>query len=125
MNNYLDSFVNAFLGSVDWTWKSIIWELSFKYIVELRDRLEAVIGSYLHKYVYPDYYQNHLDNGQTLKTHRANIMNESSQTYASAINRLREHINGRLIGTGELVEIEGSLGVRVTELLAKRSNDRA
>lgn len=29
-------------------------------------------------------------------------------------------INGRLVGKGELVEIEGSLGVRVAELLAKR-----
>jgi type III secretion system YscQ/HrcQ family protein len=29
-------------------------------------------------------------------------------------------INGRLIGKGELVEIEGSLGVRVVELFAKR-----
>jgi type III secretion protein Q len=29
-------------------------------------------------------------------------------------------VNGRLVGKGELVEIEGSLGVRVAELLAKR-----
>jgi MoxR-like ATPase len=31
-------------------------------------------------------------------------MNEPSQTYASAINRLREHINGRLIGQAQVVD---------------------
>ena len=29
---------------------------------------QAVIGSYLHKYAYPDWYQNHLDNDQILQT---------------------------------------------------------
>ncbi|MGJ8693601.1 MAG: hypothetical protein ACSHW0_14130 [Thalassotalea sp.] len=29
---------------------------------------QAMIGSYLHKYVYPDFYQQHLDNKQTLQT---------------------------------------------------------
>lgn len=29
MNNYLDAFKNAFLGTVDWTWKSII----LKYLI--------------------------------------------------------------------------------------------
>lgn len=35
---------------------------------------QAVIGSYLHRYAYPDWYQDHLDNDQVLKTahdHRA------------------------------------------------------
>ena len=27
MNKYLDAFVNAFKGTVDWTWKSIIFEV--------------------------------------------------------------------------------------------------
>lgn len=27
MNDYLDAFTNAFLGTVDWTWKSIIFEV--------------------------------------------------------------------------------------------------
>ncbi|HCD66888.1 MAG TPA: sterol desaturase [Bacteroidetes bacterium] len=29
MNNYLDAFKNAFLGTVDWTWKSIIFEVPY------------------------------------------------------------------------------------------------
>jgi sterol desaturase/sphingolipid hydroxylase (fatty acid hydroxylase superfamily) len=27
MNNYLDAFINAFFGTIDWTWKSIIFEV--------------------------------------------------------------------------------------------------
>jgi len=27
MNKYLEAFVNAFTGTVDWTWKSIIFEV--------------------------------------------------------------------------------------------------
>lgn len=27
MNNYFDAFINAFTGTVDWTWKSIIFEV--------------------------------------------------------------------------------------------------
>ena len=29
MNKYLDAFVNAFAGTVDWTWKSIIFEFTW------------------------------------------------------------------------------------------------
>ena len=29
MNNYLDAFKNAFLGTVDWTWKLIIFEVPY------------------------------------------------------------------------------------------------
>lgn len=32
------------------------------------DEPQAVIGSYLHQYAYPDWYQQHQDNGQKLKT---------------------------------------------------------
>ncbi len=31
------------------------------------DEPQAVVGSYLHKYAYPDYYKAHLDNGRELK----------------------------------------------------------
>ena len=27
MNTYIESFRNAFLGTVDWTWKSILFEV--------------------------------------------------------------------------------------------------
>jgi sterol desaturase/sphingolipid hydroxylase (fatty acid hydroxylase superfamily) len=29
MNKYLDAFINAFMGTVDWTWKSIIFEVPY------------------------------------------------------------------------------------------------
>lgn len=42
------------------------------------DEPQAVRGSYLHKYAYPDYFQNHLENARILQTghsHRANDVN--------------------------------------------------
>ena len=27
MGKYLDAFINSFIGTVDWTWKSIIFEV--------------------------------------------------------------------------------------------------
>ena len=61
------NFVN-FVGYNAWVGGD--GELSAVQVTEW-DEPQAVIGSYLHKYAYPDWYQQHLDNGMVLqKAHK-------------------------------------------------------
>ena len=60
------------------------------------DEPQAVIGSYLHRYAYPDYYQEHLDRGRELYSPTPGQMDGD----AGWLKTLREFLGGSFLGVG-------------------------
>lgn len=71
---------NAYVGSTEHVSGIIVTEW---------DEPQAVIGSYLHKYAYPDWYQDHLDRGRELADGEIQVLADNNTDGAARCVQLR------------------------------------